>query len=362
MSATAMVFHGAGQPLQPTRFPKPSLGTGEAWVRVRLCTLCGSDLHTITGRRTEPTPCVLGHEIVGEIEEIGPGGTTDVRGEPVRMGDRVVWSVAVSCGVCFFCTHELPQKCVSLAKYGHLRAEPGRGPFGGLSTHCHLLRGTTIVKVPETLPDAIAAPAMCATATVMAAFRVGGTVASDGVILVVGLGLLGLTACAIAKSRGYTVLACDRDAERVTIAARFGADRGFLVADGGSELRDHLRMATLGAGADVALELTGSVSATQMSLNTLRIGGILVLVGAVMPTDSLPLSPEMVVRRCLTIRGVHNYIPTDLAAAVDWLNQNHGQFPFAEMIGSTYALADADRAFRYAEEHRPIRIAIRSEL
>jgi alcohol dehydrogenase len=108
MTPWARVFDGPGRPLRLVLFPRPALGPGEALVRVRLCTLCGSDLHTFFGRRTEPTPAVLGHEMVGEVEELGPGeALVDLDGESLRIGDRVVWSVAISCGRCFFCAYEL---------------------------------------------------------------------------------------------------------------------------------------------------------------------------------------------------------------------------------------------------------------
>ncbi len=68
-------------------------------------------------------------------------------GELIRVGDRVVWSVAVSCGQCFFCTHDLPQSACRFAS-GHEPITPQCGPVGGLTTHCHLLKGTAIVKVP----------------------------------------------------------------------------------------------------------------------------------------------------------------------------------------------------------------------
>ncbi|WP_227254418.1 alcohol dehydrogenase catalytic domain-containing protein [Frigoriglobus tundricola] len=169
----AAIFDGPDQPLRVERVSAPAIKRGEALVRVSLCTVCGSDLHTFSGRRRERTPCVLGHEPVGVVEEIN-GDLFDVSGAPVRAGDRVVWAVAVSCGACFFCRRGLPQKCDSLRKYGHEAVTPQCGPVGGLATHCHLLRGTAIVRVPADLPDAVAAPAGCATATVAAVLRAGG--------------------------------------------------------------------------------------------------------------------------------------------------------------------------------------------
>src|SRR6266516_3233087 len=119
----AAIFDGPNQPLSVEAATRPALQSGEAMVRVSLCTVCGSDLHTFTGRRKEKTPGVLGHEPVGVVEEVH-GDLRTVDGEPVRVGDRVVWGVAVSCGACFFCTHGLPQKCEVLRKYGHEAITP----------------------------------------------------------------------------------------------------------------------------------------------------------------------------------------------------------------------------------------------
>ena len=119
----------------------------------------------------------------------------------------MVWSVAAACGKCFYCTHDLPQKCTDLFKYGHSALTASHGPAGGLATHCHLRPGTALVTVPPELPDEAAAPAMCATATAAAAMRAGGEIGPGGVVLLFGLGLLGLTACAMASVAGMTVIA-----------------------------------------------------------------------------------------------------------------------------------------------------------
>src|SRR5262245_58909658 len=111
----AAVFDGPGKPFRFEAFPRPSRRAGAALVRVSACTICGSDLHTVAGRRSGPTPCVLGHEPVGVVEEVA-GELRDTAGEPVRAGARVTWAVAASCGQCFSCTRGLPQKCQTLRK------------------------------------------------------------------------------------------------------------------------------------------------------------------------------------------------------------------------------------------------------
>lgn len=349
------VFDGPGKPFRFECVGRPKLAPGEALVRVSMCTVCGSDLHTFSGRRTQPTPSVLGHEPVGVVEEVC-GELRDVGGDVVRVGDRVVWAVAVSCGRCFFCTHDLPQKCESLRKYGHEPATADRGPLGGLSTHCHLLAGTAVVKVPAGLPDAVAAPAGCATATVMAAWRaVGVSPPSPAVVAVVGLGMLGLTACAVAASAGHTVLACDVSDARLSQAERFGATHSATP----DELVGRAKALTAGRGADVVLELSGSADAARLSLAAARVGGAVVWVGAVSPAGTVAVEPEAVVRRCLTIRGVHNYAPRDLAAAVEFLAANHARFPFAGLVSDSFPLAEANAAFQFAEAERPVRVAVR---
>lgn len=354
MTPWAMLFDGPGRPLRRAGFARPALGPGEALVRVRLCTVCGSDLHTFAGRRTQPTPVVLGHEVVGEVEELGPGGMADVAGHPLAVGDRVVWSVCVSCGGCFFCRRDLPQKCETLWKYGK---EPG-GLSGGLATHVHLRAGTAAVRVPDGLPDAVAAPAMCAGATVAACLRAAGGVETSDTVLILGAGLLGLTAAAVVKSASGVAVVCDRDNSRLESAVEFGNPMTVLLPDEVADLNDFARGGTTAGGVDAAIELTGGTEPTRLALTLLRTGGTLVLAGAVHPTDPLALDPEGVVRRCLTVRGVHNYTPADLQHAVAWLAGHHARFPFAEQVGRTFPLADADAAFRFAERERPVRVGI----
>jgi alcohol dehydrogenase len=354
----AAIFDGPHRPLRIEGVSRPRLEPGEALVRVALCTVCGSDLHTVSGRRKEKTPSVLGHEPTGTVEEVC-GDVRDARGDPVRVGDRVVWAVAVSCGTCFFCARGLPQKCETLRKYGHEPHTPQCGPLGGLTTHCHLLRGTAIVKVPAGVPDAVAAPAGCATATVAAALRAARLLAPRPSplaprVCVFGLGMLGLTACAWLDALGAIPVACDVSEARLAHATRFGAK--FVALP--HELADVVAGATVGRGADAALELSGAPSACAASLSALRIGGTAVWVGTVSPTEPVPVSPEVFVRRCLTLTGVHNYAPADLLAAVAFLEAHHARYPFAELVSRTFPLSAVNDALAFAEAEKPVRVAV----
>ncbi|AWM42457.1 hypothetical protein C1280_30455 [Gemmata obscuriglobus] len=172
--------------------------------------------------------------------------------------------------------------------------------------------------------------------------------------VVLGLGMLGLTACAWAEALGITAIACDVSDARLAQAARFGA-RHLANPDA---LADLVKSVTHGRGADTALELSGAPEAARASLEVLRVGGTAVWAGAVFPTDPVPMLPEQVIRRCLTVTGVHNYAPQDLDAAVRFLAANHVRFPFAELVAKSFPLADVNGAFRFAEAERPVRVAV----
>ena len=357
--AQAMVFDGPGR-LRSARLPLPSLAAGEVLVRVRMTTLCGSDLHTFEGRRSTPCPTILGHEILGDIESLPSGNPIRYSdGIEARVGDRVIWPITVGCGECFFCLHELPQKCERLVKYGHQRITDEHSLSGGLATHCHLVRGAEIVRVPDGLSDRVACPASCATATVAAALRHAGGGLEGACVLIQGAGMLGLTAAAYARRLGAeTVLVSDVDPKRLETARRFGATHTIEIANGCDDSNRLARELTDGRGVDVALELSGASSAIEAGIELLRIGGRYLWVGAVFPAPPVGIGAETVVRKCLTIQGVHNYHPRDLTAALDFLHEAGGRHPFEELVGPTFSLGDAEQAFA-AAKGGAFRVAVR---
>lgn len=313
------------------------------------CTVCGSDVHSWTGKRSAPLPSILGHEIVGVIQSLGPGEPArDVAGQPLAVGDRVVWGVVAACGNCRRCRDGLPQKCAAAWKYGHqaiddqVPARPEspspdgrRSPLsGGLATHCHLLPGTAIVRVPPRVPDVLASTAACAGATICASLAAAAPIAGRRV-LITGAGMLGLQACAMAALSKAWVTVVDVNAGRLDQARRLGAASVDLVVP-----RQEF---------DIAIECTGKTSVTQVAIDRLDIGGRAVLVGAVYPDPPLVLDAQSIVRRMVTIRGVHNYGPADLAAAVAFMAEPGVADSFAPLIGPPVALKHVDRWTRSAE-------------
>ncbi|WP_052852587.1 zinc-binding dehydrogenase [Streptomyces avicenniae] len=325
VTAAALVWTGGGR-FETHRVPLPEPEPGEALVRVALATVCGSDLHTVTGRRPGPCPGILGHEAVGEVVAAGPGARA-VDGAPLRPGDRVVWGVVAGCGRCDRCAAGRTAKCRSLTKIGHRPFEPDRRLSGCYASHVHLPRGTPVVRVPSGLPDAVAAPAACATATVAAAVELAGGLAGRRV-LVSGAGMLGLTAVAWAADAGAAeVVALDVEPERLALAGEFGATRTVVATQDGEV-----------GEVDAALEFSGASAAVARVLDALDVGGTAVLAGSVTPGPAVPLDPQRLVRGWQTVRGVHNYEPRHLVAAVDFLARTRDRRPWTGLVAEPVTL------------------------
>ncbi|WP_036468224.1 zinc-binding dehydrogenase [Mycobacterium genavense] len=317
-------------------------GPDRVLVAVDLATICGSDLHTVSGRRDAPHPGILGHEQVGHVVAIGSGGRPRYANDAeVAIGDRVVWSLTASCGRCRNCVWGLEQKCEHLKKYGHEALDSAWPLNGGFASHCVLLPGTTIVKVPDRVPDTVAAPASCATTTVAAVLDAAelDRHRDPTRILITGAGMLGVTAAAMADATGAWVSVCDPDPVRQETGYNFGAD---LVVGDAVEVPP----------VDVALELSGSPTAVEACIASLDVGGRAVLAGSVSASQPIAIDPEHLVRNLMTITGVHNYRPLHLQTAIDFLATHHDRYPFADLVAAAADLDHLDDALRTAAASR----------
>ena len=110
--------------------------------------------------------------------------------------------------------------------------------------------------------------------------------------------------------------------------------------------------------ADIALELAGSTASLEQGLGVLRTGGCMLMVGAVFPDRAAAIAPEQVVRKSLTIRGLHNYTPDDLKQAIVFLSESGGAYPFDDLVEGSFSLDAAADAFEYAERTRAFRVAV----
>lgn len=354
------VYDEPNSPFHIEEFPLRAPQFGEVLVRISMSTICRSDIHSYQGHRPNPCPGVLGHEIVGVIAALGDGVDRDMRGDRLAVGDRVTWSEYFTPGHNYYAdVLNLPQKSPGVDKYGHMAVATQPHHHGGFGEYCFILSNSWILRLPDELSDEEAAPLNCGVATMIAVteaadIRLGQTV------VVQGLGLLGLYGAAIAKARGARcVIGLDPTPERRERALRFGVDVAFDPAPHHqSVLLGEIRRLCRPDGADAVLEVCGVPGVIPLGIQMLRVGGTYVLGGVVNPHSLVALDVNLLLRKLLTLRGVHNYHPRNLIEALDFVLANRRRFPFHELVDGKYSLERVGEAMADAAAQRVLRAAI----
>ncbi len=356
----AAVMVAASKPLEIHEYPLPVVPADGVLVKVRCCTICRSDLHTWTGRRAGPTPAILGHEIVGQIVELGSSVKKDASDRVLRLGDRVTWTLHSSCGKCYFCSvKQLPMKCEQLKKYGHDACDQPPHFAGGFAEYCLLDAGTRIFKLPENLPDVVAAPANCAVATIVAGWDAANLKAGQNV-LIQGAGALGCYACAFAAYAGCAqIIVTDVDAGRLEMVRSFGATAVIDVSEmSATEMSAVVKKLTGGMGADCAMEVAGQPGIIPAGLASLCKGGTYIEIGCSFPGAMVNLDMSLILWNLLTLRGVHNYDARHLRDAIDFLAATITRFDYRKLSTASYSLDEINLAIERAEQKESIRVAV----
>lgn len=266
--------------------PDPRPRGRQAVIRVTYCGVCGSDLHAVRAGMVAPG-AVLGHEVVGVVAALGP----EARG--FAIGDRVTTLSAVPCDECDACEGGHFRRCRRGWQIFGYGGAPG-GYAELLLTHTSIL-----AKVPESVPDAVAAlnePAMVGLHAVRTSrLRVGDASA----ILGAGpIGLLVLLAARIANAGPVYVI--EPNARRRDIARQLGAAAVFDPA--GDNAASFFLHNTPAGGPDVVFECSGAPGALQDAIELVRAGGQVMVPGVNMDEDSV--SPLAMVAKECEIAGV----------------------------------------------------------
>jgi len=253
----------------------------------------------------------------------------------------------------------MPQKSKDLFKYGHEQITADSNLHGGLSEYCILRKHTPVMMIDESIPLTVATIINCAVATVAGAIRIAGDLKGKRV-MILGTGMLGIIGSAMAKTNGASaVIAVDTNPERLKIAYQFGADQHLAIQQGSNDL-NQLYQQQYGAdpAIDVMIDFSGSPDAMENGMDSLSIGGTAVLIGATFPQRKIMVDAEKIVRKILTIKGLHNYNQTDLLNAVEFIEQNHKKFPFEELIFDGFDLSGVKEAFECAIQTNKFRVGI----
>jgi L-iditol 2-dehydrogenase len=311
--------------------PTPAIGPGEILMRVRSSGICGSDL--MEWYRLPKAPLVLGHEVSGEVAEVGEGV------DKFRPGDRVIATHHVPCNTCYYCLRGNHSACKTL-RTTHF--DPG-----GFSEYIRIPainvdRG--VLKLPDEVSydeASFVEPLGCVVrGQALAGFRV-----SDSV-LVMGSGITGLLHIQLARALGAgRIVATDISGFRLGAASRFGADH---TVDAGGDVASYLRSVNEGRLADMVIVCTGARQAIEDSFRLVEPGGTILFFA--------PSAPEAELRIPYNefwwsgIKTVSSYAasPSDLATALELIRAR--RVNVAGMVTHRLALKETREGFRMVEE------------
>jgi threonine dehydrogenase-like Zn-dependent dehydrogenase len=355
--------------LELRSYPYPEqLEPGAVLLRMLASGICGTDKHTFRGEteqyagtdhaRSTPFPIIQGHENVGVVADLGPGGALAYDGTPLRPGDRVVPAPNRPCGACASCLRGFPYYlCQQLENYGNSLTST-RPPhlFGGWSEYLYLYPGTPIFRVPDELPleVAVLTELFAVTHSLEAAARLprpAGFFPGDAVA-VLGVGPLGVVHAAKAALMGAgRVIAVDRHSFRLDLAADLGATDCILAGDDGAETVARIREVSDG-GADVVVDASGLPETFLPSLDAVRDGGTLIEVGAFVDLGPVAFNPAVLCGRNLTLLGVGGEDARAYPGTLALLDRHYERMPFARLVTHRFPIEETAEAMRVALEAR----------
>jgi L-iditol 2-dehydrogenase len=275
--------------LEIADLPDPNPGDGEVLISVAACGICGSDVHGYdgsSGRRIPPI--VMGHEAAGTIAALGKQVTG------FAEGDRVTFDSTIFCGSCAHCLRGDVNLCDHRQVMGVSCAEFRRP---GAFAEYVAVPSRILYSLPQNLSFTEAA---MLEAVSVALHGVSLAPATTGcTALVLGAGMIGLLTVQALRAAGCSrIFVADVDSTRLKLAQQVGAT---TVLSANSDIVDQVLQLTSGAGVDLAIEAVGRNETVKTSIESVRKGGTVVLVGNISPEVTLPL--QEVVTRQIRLQG-----------------------------------------------------------
>ncbi|HKU11271.1 MAG TPA: alcohol dehydrogenase catalytic domain-containing protein [Sinomonas sp.] len=293
----AIVMDRIAGPLAVREVEEPRVPDGGVAVDVVATGLCRSDWHAWAGHDDITLPHVPGHEFAGVVVAVGKGVTK------WNVGDRVTAPFVEGCGRCEWCSSGNAQVCPE-------QQQPGFTHWGSFAERVVIhAADTNLVAIPDGVGFEAAASLGCRFATAYRALTARARLAADEWVTVVGSGGVGLSAVMIAKALGGKVIAVDRNAAALDVAASLGADHA-LLADG-TDIPGQVHALT-GGGSHVAIDAVGSEQTSADAILSLRRRGRHVQIGLLPPVDGHPRMPmARIIAWELDVFGSHGMAAAD---------------------------------------------------
>ncbi|WP_121610003.1 NAD(P)-dependent alcohol dehydrogenase [Mesobacillus foraminis] len=316
--------------LQEIKIPVPK--DDEVLIEIKAVGLCGSDVHYYQHGRIGDfiveKPIILGHEASGNVVEIG----RNVKG--LTVGQRVSIEPGATCGECEYCKEGRYNLCPSV----EFLATP---PYDGAFCEYIAMRADLVFPIPEEMSYE--------TAALVEPFSVGvhainrGRLSPGETVVIMGMGPIGLVTAAAAKAAGARmIIGVDLEQSRLDVAKEMGATHTINLRE--ENLKEKVNEYTNGTGTDLAIETAGSPKAVQGTIESVRKGGRVAIVG-MSPQDEVPVSVSKIIDKEIDMVGIFRYHHT-YPMAIEMLS--NPEIDIEKIITNKYPLNDTAEAFEKA--------------
>jgi L-iditol 2-dehydrogenase len=307
--------------------PVPSINDNELLVKVKASGICGSDV--MEWYRIKKAPRILGHEITGDIVEIGKNISK------YKIGDRVFVSHHVPCYTCKFCLNNQQTLCHTLHStnfYPGGFAEYLRIP------EINIDRGVFILPKEMSYHEGVfIEPLACVVRGLKTA-----KMKSDQTVLIIGSGISGLLQIKLVKAwNARKILATDIEEYRLKAAKKFGADDVINAKDDVPEL---VKKHNDGKLADLVIICTGAVSAVKQALKSVESGGTILFFAPTEPNVDIPFPLFGLWNKQITMVSTYAGSPEDINIAIDLIKSK--KVNVIDMISHILPLSEAAKGFQ----------------
>ena len=339
----AGVLHGR-EDLRVERISVPTVGPADILVRVRSALTCGTDLKVYRRghhARMITLPAPLGHELAGDVVEVG----STVRS--FKVGDRVVAANSAPCHKCFFCRQDEKNLCENLLFNNGAYAEFIRipGPIVECNTH--------IVPARVDYRDA----ALCEPLACVLKGMDDCGVTPGETVTVIGLGPIGLMFVRVAKIAGARVVAIGRRQVQLDRAEHLGAEV-LIESHRGHDPTDEVRRNTQGGrGSDVVIEAVGSPHAWRQAVSMVRSGGKVNFFGGCPKQTVVCFDTGRLHYSSITLKATFHHTPDHIREALELISR--GDVHSRDFIEGEVPLTELVKAFQQLTSRRgQLKIAV----
>jgi D-arabinose 1-dehydrogenase-like Zn-dependent alcohol dehydrogenase len=352
-----IAFLPAAHKIEFHQYDVPPPPAGGLVAEVTQTNVCGSEVHMWRGEFGGRHGTMPGHEMSGRVMALGEGVKADWAGVPVKPGDRIAPVYYTVCNRCTNCVRGNQAACLNKVVGGRHPDDPPHF-VSTFATHYVVRPNQNFYRVPDNVPDIIAASANCAMTQVYWGLDRARLNYGENLV-VLGAGGLGLHAMAIAKARGARVIAIDGVDQRLEEAVKFGADATI-------DMRRHAdlderikRVRDLCGGLpDVVLEVAGVPQAFNDALRIVGAGGRVIEIGNISPGLTAAIAPSTITFKSIELIGVVMYPPHYLKKSLDFLSAHMDRYPYREMCDATFPLSKAAEALDRSDRRELTRAAL----